>query len=351
VIRMLARVALVLALVASVVSVAGRAQAQSPDLQFTTPTTRGPTTGQLSGPTITLSPAIVEPGQATIITFNNWEARLATVAVCGNLAKRGSADCNQVNSQGVTVSGIGKTAPITQLTVIPPTGTCPCVIRAASRDTDETAVAPIEIIGHPTGPIVDPRTGDFIQVALSTEPASMGFWSALRSSLGGPTDYDATVTVRNITTEAFQNIDVFGSVGRNPSEDLDVFEMVPGEIGPGQTWTGTDLVTLPSPVYGDYLWQVVGSGAGPVVRIDQSMRVVPWLLVVLLVALLIDLVLIVLRFVQRRIRRHEEELYGDVPDADGDDLGPGGPAAPVGAGVGAARAMPPPPPPPSVLVS
>ena len=74
--------------------------------------------------------------------------------MCGNLAKRGSTDCNMPASQGVRLYHVDD-SPLTAFVVSAPPGTCPCVIRASS-DTGEVAYAPIEIRGVPTGPVVDP---------------------------------------------------------------------------------------------------------------------------------------------------------------------------------------------------
>jgi hypothetical protein len=316
VIRTVVRVAVLAAVIALLAGLGPGASAQEP---ASADAPRTPTAGQVSGESITLETNVVQPGQRILITFNDWQARTASIVVCANLAKRGSADCNQVQGQGVTISGLGKTGPVASFVVNPPAGTCPCLIKATGLDSDESAVAPIEIIGHPTGPIVDPFTGDLIAVTMEPERAAVGLLAALRSELGGPTEYDVTVTVENLTTETLLAVDIFGSVGRSATEDLDIFEMVPGELGPGLTWTGEARVTLPSPVYGDYRWEVVASGAGPVVRAEETIRVVPWLLLLLILVLVGDLTMILVRYLQRRRRRADDQLLADAdPPDDGD---------------------------------
>lgn len=307
-IRVAARAALVALVLFGVVQVATGVAAQS-------------NSGNLSGPALTVNPSVVDPGQRVDVIFTNWEARLATLSVCGNLAKRGSADCNQVASQGVTLRGIGVTEPVASFVVTPPAGTCPCVIRAAGTDTNELAIAPIEIIGHPVGPLTEAFSGATLEVGVDAQAAPDGFLATVRSLLGGETDYDVTVTVRNIATETFDNVDVFGSVGRSATEDQAIFELLPEPIPPGQTWTGEATVAIPAPLIGDYLWQVTASGAGPPARAEEPMRAIPWLLLLLVVVLIGDVVFMVARWLRRRAQRREDELLAQA-DGEGGENGP-----------------------------
>jgi len=313
--RTLAWAVLVVLSVTVVGSVAG-AQEQVP------PTSdRDLTPGEISGSLLTIAPRTVEAGQRIDVIFTDWKATTVLLSVCGNLAKRGSVDCNQVTSQGSKISGVGISQPVAAFVVNPPSATCPCVIRAVGVDSDESAVAPIEIVGHPVGPVVDPSGGVLVEVGLEPRRADAGWFAALRSALGGPTDYDVAVTVRNISVETLTNAVVVGSVGHDPAEDLDLFEMVPGEIGAGQTWTGDAQVTLPSPAWGNYVWEAVASGAGPAVRAEESTRLVPGLLLVLVVVLVADLAFMLARWLRRRALRREEELLAQA-DGEGGENGP-----------------------------
>ena len=241
---------------------------------------------------------------------------MVTVSICGNMAKRGSADCNMPASQGVRLFHVD-TTPATSFAVSTPPGTCPCVIRASS-DTGEVAYAPIEVRGVPTGPVVDPfRDESPLVVSVHAAPAPHGVLGTLKSWLGGPTPYAVEVTVQNQATEAFSTIAVHGAVGRNAKVDLAGFDMAPGALAAGQNWTGSANVELPAPVIGNYNWHVIASGAGPVTETTSTTRAVPWLLIVLILAFVGDVVAIWVRWVKRR-RARKAAFEGDGPGDGGD---------------------------------
>jgi hypothetical protein len=273
------------------------------------PTTTTTTVAALSGPTLTLDQTSVDPGQPVTVIFTGWQGRLVTLSVCGNLAKRGSTDCNMPASQGVRLYHVDD-SPLTSFVISTPPGTCPCVIRASS-DSGETAYAPIEIRGVALGPVVDPFSEEPpLALAVDATPAPDGIFDTIKSWLGGPTAYDVTVKVTNQATEPFSNVAVHGAVGRDSETDLDGFDLVPGPMAAGQTWTGTAHVTVPAPVVGQFDWHTIASGAGPVTETSSTTRAVPWLLLLLVLALVGDLVAVVVRWVQRRRARH---VAGDDP--------------------------------------
>jgi hypothetical protein len=283
-----------------------------------------------SGPTLTLSESSVDPGGQITVIFTGWQGRLVTLSVCGNLAKRGSSDCNMPASQGVRLYHVDD-SPLTSFVVSAPPGTCPCVIRA-SADSGEVAYAPIEVRGVPIGPVVDPFSDDApLEVSVAATPHPDGILDTLRSWLGGPTSYDVKVTVHNQATEAFSAISVHGAVGRSSEVDLAGFDLQPGAMNAGQTWAGTAQVTVPAPVIGDFDWHVLASGAGPVTETSSSTRAVPWLLVALVLALVGDVVAVVVRWVQRRRSRSAVEGR----DGSGDVVVDERPVAPTRSAVGA----------------
>lgn len=300
--------------------VGGRAS----DAVESTTTTQTP---PVAGPTLTLDQSAVDPGQRITVIFTGWQGRLVTLSVCGNLAKRGSTDCNMPASQGVRLYHVDD-SPLTSFVISAPPGTCPCVIRASS-DSNEVAYAPIEIRGVPTGPVVDPFSDEPpLAVTVKALPAPHGIGATLKSWLGGPTAYDVTVTVQNQATEAFSAVSVNGAVGRSAEVDLAGFDLFPGAMAAGQTWTGTARVTVPAPVIGEFDWRVLASGAGPVTETSSSSRAVPWVLIALVLLLVGDLVAIVVRWVQRRRDRRGAGGRRQGPDAPdrSDTSGPVGPS-------------------------
>lgn len=118
------------------------------------------------GPSISLQASRAEPGHRVAVALSGWRSRNVTLAVCGNLARRGSADCNVASSQSVRLFEVA--APTrAELVVFSPPVSCPCVVRASDAAQNEVAVAPIELAGVPIGPVVGPVFGPLIDVSLA----------------------------------------------------------------------------------------------------------------------------------------------------------------------------------------
>ncbi len=312
-----------------------------------------------SGPTLSVSNSAPQPGDRVDVIFTDWDARYATLSVCGNLAKRGSADCNMVQSTGVRLfTSSGDFSPVHGIVVPAPPTDCPCVIRAVGGDNGEVAVVPIELIGHPISPVSAPDLGQpVVNVGLKVAGASDGLLSSLKESLGGETAMVATVTVTNLTTEPVTSVAVHGRARRRGVTAAE-FDLVPGPIGPGQTWTGTAEVSLPAPAMGEYEWEATASGAGPVMTADVVTRQLPWLFVLFLLAFAGLISAVLVRAFQRRAderralpvaSRIDPEKVIDIASQDGP---PDGPAS---GGLGSATATGPfpwlPPPPDSAAAS
>ena len=181
-----------------------------------------------------------------------------------------------------------------------PAPTCPCVVRASTTTNDEVAVAPIELIGHPTGPIVLPKGGPRLDVSVRASKAARGLLAGLRSAVGGPTAYDVTVTVRNPTSLQVEHVAVAASAhgSRGDVDALDLPEI--GALGPGESWARTVRSTVPAPVVGTFRWVATASGAGPAVSATTQTRSRPFLLVLIVAVLLADVMAIVWRRAVRR---------------------------------------------------
>lgn len=253
-----------------------------------------------AGPTISLDRAVVAPGEPVIVTLAGFTGSSITVAVCGNLAKRGSADCNMAASTSEDIDRRSETT-LTQMFVAPPPATCPCLVRASSTSHHEFAVTAIELVGHPTGPVVDPEPGPLIELDVDAARAGGGFVGWGRAALGGPTSYRVTVSVRNLTTEVLSGVVVSGSAVRGGNTDAVPLGLLPpGPIGPGQRWTTTVDAELPAPVLGRYVWQVTAAGAGAPVKAQYEVRQVPVLLLLLVSVLVVDVSVVVRRSLRRR---------------------------------------------------
>lgn len=257
----------------------------------------------ITGPQIELDRREVRAGDAVIVTLTGFTSQQATVAVCGNLAKRGSTDCNMPQSQSERIRR-DEPETLTQLFIQNPPTDCPCIVRALGSN-GEFAIAALDLVDHPRGPTVDPELGPLVEVDLNVERVATGVSGTIKSSLGAAITYAVEVDVRNVTTETLGDVVVRGSVTGRWNDDAAPVEFdVPGPLGPGQTWAQTIEVELPSPTLGTYVWQVAASGAGPTVDAEAKTTETPILLFVLVGLLLLDILLLVVRaFIRMRKRR------------------------------------------------
>lgn len=264
----------------------------------------------ISGPIVTSSRAEVEPGGHTALTIDGFASPYVQISICGNEARRGSVDCNMAASEGVEVR---QDTPLRlQMPVAAPPVDCPCVIRVVGMDASEVALAPIVVIGHPVGPLVDPPAiGDVVAVSISAREMPNGAIDALRSGLGGRTNYQVTVRVKNLANTPLKQVSVSASAGRSASDDslvsLDLED--PGLLGVGQTWQQTVSVSIPAPAFGTTEWRAVVSGAGPTVVTAITTKHKPWLLFVLVMVLVINISLLLIRWrVRRRAARRAQAV-------------------------------------------
>jgi hypothetical protein len=257
------------------------------------------------GPSITADRVDVSPGESVVVTLSGWQANVVTVSVCGNAAARGSGDCNMVASEGIGLHGGGPTTQRDFVVTAPPTN-CPCVLRASSPSNDEVAVAQIELIGHPVGPIVGSPARRPLEVTVDARRATSGILGALRSSLGGPTPYDVTITLHNASAEPVTSVSLAGSATRGADDVVTIEIPPPAALPPGETWTQTVRAEVPAPAVGTVEWQVAASGAGPMVAAEQRMRNVPVGLLVLVLVFVVDMVAIAVR----RLSRHRQRADG-----------------------------------------
>ena len=268
------------------------------------------TTGQVSaqaqatGPAIELERYEVAPGDQITVRVSGFLSNSVTVAVCGNRAIRGAGDCNMAESKGLAIDdGLREAA----FTISTPPATCPCIIRVANASNDEVAVAPITLIGHPNGPLVGGGLGDPVEVSVVAQAVPDGAMDQLRSSLGGATLYELTVTVRNPSTIAVSGITVNGSAGKGSNDQLVTFDLVaPPELQPGQQFEEVVTAELPAPSWGTVEWRVAVSSSEPTVVTTTTTDNVAWLLWILGALLVLDLVILLIRFVVRLVRRNSD---------------------------------------------
>lgn len=256
----------------------------------------------VTGPVVKLNHSEVAPGDLLLVTIDGFEAPTVTIATCGNEARRGSADCDMVDSKGVRIEETGSPT-VTKAGVFAPPVGCPCVIRVSSQTNDEVVVVPITLLGHPFEPVIAPTNPDTPLVAVSVDARAIprGLIGWARSNLGGSVPYEVTVTVKNLTTESLHHVTLFGSVGHSAEDDIATLNLDnPGELGPGQRWTQVVSAEIPAPSLRGIQWQVVASRAGPSVIATANTQHRPVLLLILTMVLVVSFSLLAIRHRMRR---------------------------------------------------
>ncbi len=264
--------------------------------------TDGQIDSDFATPVVVAAQTEVSVGQDLTLTIAGFRSAFVLVSFCGNSAQRGSPDCNMIASGAVQLRRDGSST-VFRLPVAEPPGPCPCVVRVAAADSNEVAVAVITLIGHQLAPVVpsEIQMVDPIEVDLSVERAAHGLGPWLRSSLGGRTVYEATVTLHNRSTFRVDGIAVAGTAGRTGDDVLTNFALPDSvSLGPNETLRSVLRTELPSPVLGDVLWRVDVSGGAMLTTVarDQSSHR-PVLLFVLLGLLVCDLVLLAYRMFRK----------------------------------------------------
>ena len=276
------------------------------------------------GPGVAVSQTEITPGDRVVVTVGRFDAGEVTISVCGNNALRGSADCNMPDSEGVALR-LDAVSTLAELPIAVPPVPCPCVLRVSTRNNEQVAYAPINLIGHPTAPLTPPEDlKDPLDVSVVAAPTPAGLMTRLRSSAGGATKYDIEVTVTNRSSATFSNVRVSGSGGRNPGEELVGIDIGdPGKLEPGQTWTGSATSELPALTLGEVEWRATASGAGSPTTSTANTDGTPWLLWTLAVVLVLDLVILLVRFVMRMDRKRrtpsdpQDNPFVNDPDGSG----------------------------------
>ncbi|MEV4414045.1 NEW3 domain-containing protein [Catellatospora sp. NPDC049609] len=254
---------------------------------------------------MTLSAARARPGDAVRVTGANWPAgQLVQLVTCGELALPGSSSCDMRAALAAAVGRDGGFA--VSLTVGEPPRPCPCVVHvsAVGAGGGGHVDAPIEISGHPTGPVPRPaRTPTSLEVveARLTGGGSLPAW------LGAPHERTLVYTVRNAGTQTLTGVPLTVRVGNG----ADAVATPPtGELRPGETRTYQVAVPIPFAAIGDYPVTAELGGLGQARAVH---RAYPWGLVLLN---LVGLIMIALG-VRRLLRRRRVRGYGPQLAVDG----------------------------------
>lgn len=281
-----------------------------------------PPVGSTTGPAVEVRPGRAEPGEQVTLQISGFSSPWVTASVCGNNALRGSADCDMSASEGNELAADALVSRFTMPISAPPTA-CPCVVRVMGADQAEIALVPIEVIGHPVGPLTEaPTLEGLVDAVVTAREQPSGFVDGLVASLGGDTTYEVTLVVRNRSPEPLSAVLARGSAfdsDQNAVVSFDLGNAPP--IAPGQTWTTSVLAVIPTPSFGSVEWAVDVIGAGPALVGSTTTQHRPVLLILLLAVAVLSLsVFVGRRMMQRHAARSEAQAAAADADQVADDM-------------------------------
>ncbi len=253
---------------------------------------------------VQVTPPSAAPGSVVLVTLERWPEGAVNVSICGNDARRGSQDCDQISTAGMAVRD--GAAQVRLLVPFPPVG-CPCVVRATTPNNGFVQTTPLEIPGVPlTEPLKNsggPASAKTIQVATRVRTPSVDLVGALQSLVAGPSPRELVVTVTNHGAEPVDGLRVVGAVGRRRTDGEPIESTEVGELVAGESRRIVMPFALSTPAWGSY--EAFGSVYGTRSPIRFSARTTndPWGIQVAL-----PLILLVWARIERRRRRRRRVL-------------------------------------------
>jgi len=198
---------------------------------------------------VTLSQTVVVAGDQITVEGSGWPAgQVMSVTTCGNLAIRGSQDCNPQSSATPSTDIDGNF--VTQLQIFAPPSDCPCVVHVTALGSTGKVDIPIDLVGHPVSDLIRPAvTGEPVFTVTVTDVAGAGPWL---SWVGASATRDVTVEVANVGPVPVSGAQGLIKVGRSPNPSEVVAAMAIPDLLPGATVEVVQSVSLPSPNFGEY---------------------------------------------------------------------------------------------------
>jgi hypothetical protein len=259
-----------------------------------------PAVAEAHGPRITITPASAAPGDRVTAVLDGWPPGAVTVAVCGNAARRGSQDCDQIAAETVPIRD--GSAQLRIPVVVPPVG-CPCVVQASTSVADVVRAAPIDITGVPGGVDIAPATSvpdaSAIAVSARVTATSRSFLDTVLPTLGGTSHKTLVLSLQNRGPVALTGLRVVGELGRGRRSGAPISKRVPGPIAPGTRTSVSIPIVLATPAYGSYVVSGSVYGLSVPVRFRTTTSNDPWGIEVAAIVLLVVLA----QVARRRERR------------------------------------------------
>jgi hypothetical protein len=228
-----------------------------------------------------------------------------TVQVCGNAARRGSQDCDNISARSVPVSD-GRSVQFIYTVSTPPVG-CPCVLRASTSNSDVVRAAPIDVIGVPSGvqlePVGGPADASLVSVRAKVADQDLHWPESWYPRFGADAKKDLVVTIVNASDAPVIGLRVVGQVGRKRGSGEPLAKAVGGAVLPGESRRVVVPFDVSAPVWGEYVVSGTVYGAASPIPFRTETSNDPWGLEVAVIVFVLVLVMLA----RRRERRAKRE--------------------------------------------
>jgi hypothetical protein len=257
-----------------------------------------------SGPSVVSDQPGAAPGTSVLVRVVDWPSgSVVTVVVCGNAGRRGSQDCDLLSGQSVHTRG-----PSPEYVLLPvalPPAPCPCVVRASDVTSLVVALAPFDVIGAPTAPIVGPESvvaAVPLTVRAEVHQERGSFFNRLRRVLGGPSHRRLVLELHNTSGAPLSGVVVTAALGRHATGGSPLDAPAVADLAPGERRSIELPLDLEAPVHGRYVVSGQAFTGGQAVPFATTVHYVPWALLVMAGLVAVAVVGVVLLAVRHRER-------------------------------------------------
>lgn len=256
---------------------------------------------------VSLDSNVVSPGQSLSLRGAGFApSSLMLLELCGNDARRGSADCDQGTAQNIASSASGTLS--AQLLIGQPPVPCPCVVRLTGLSSPTSLTVPVTVNGVPAADpqalaLQFPGVSRQLEV-LDARIEDDGSWQAW---FGASPRRTLALAVQNTGTVAVENPPLLIATGKgdSPTGGLDVPDL--GSLQPGEKRIYRIPFELGPLAFGSYSAQGEITGFAEPVQFSTSTTSYPWALIIIPAAVAAQWLLLRLR---NRLRTH---LNAPVP--------------------------------------
>lgn len=228
-------------------------------------------------PTARVEGVVTVAGARSTIRLEGLPHGVYVATVCGNQARRGSADCDLAGARGIEVPASGAASVV--MAPDPPVA-CPCVVRLEAAGGGGVVSVPIDLPGRPPRPdgtaLGDPMVDAArrqVSVRASVEDDRGGLARVL-GAFGGPAERTLVVRLRNLSGSPLEGVGVSASVGRSSSPGRPIPPAVVGDLAPGQEAELRLPFTVDAPSGGRY--EVIAQVTGLVAPLEARVETSTW---------------------------------------------------------------------------